>query len=56
LKGNKRGKQEGEWTYINIIGQTVIDYGIVNEEVWEGVEEYRVGKRPELDHYRRNES
>jgi hypothetical protein len=28
----------------------VIDYGIVNEEEWERVEEFRIGKRVESDH------
>jgi hypothetical protein len=28
----------------------VIDYGIVNEEAWERVEEVRIGKRAEADH------
>jgi hypothetical protein len=30
--------------------ETVIDYGIVNEEAWEGVEEVRIGERAEADH------
>jgi hypothetical protein len=28
----------------------VIDYGIVNEEAWERVEEFRIGERVESDH------
>jgi hypothetical protein len=28
----------------------VIDYGTVNEEAWERVEEFRIGERVELDH------
>jgi hypothetical protein len=28
----------------------VIDYGIVNEEAWERVEEFRILERVELDH------
>jgi predicted DNA-binding WGR domain protein len=28
----------------------VIDYGIVNEEAWERVEEFRIGERAESDH------
>jgi hypothetical protein len=27
----------------------VIDYGIVNEEAWVGVEEFRIGERVESD-------
>jgi hypothetical protein len=45
LNGNKQGDEEGEWTHIISRGETVIDYGIVNEEAWEGVEEFRIGKR-----------
>jgi hypothetical protein len=45
LNGNKQGDQEGEWIYIGSRGETVIDYGIVNEE-----EEFRIGERAESDH------
>jgi hypothetical protein len=38
LNGNKEGDEEGEWTNIGSTGETVIDYGIVNEEAWERVE------------------
>jgi hypothetical protein len=37
LNGNKQGEEEGKWTYIGSRGETVIDYGIVNEEGWERV-------------------
>jgi hypothetical protein len=30
--------------------ETVIDYGIVNEEAWERVEEFRIGDRVKSDH------
>jgi hypothetical protein len=50
LNGNKQGDEEGEWTYIGSRGETVIDYGIVNEEAWERVEEFKVGERAESDH------
>jgi hypothetical protein len=50
LNGNKQGDEEGEWTYIGRRGETVIDYGIVNEEAWERVEEFKVGERAESDH------
>jgi hypothetical protein len=45
LNGNKQGNEEGEWTHIISRGETVIDYGIVNEEAWEGVEKFRIGER-----------
>jgi hypothetical protein len=28
----------------------MVDYGIVNEEAWERVEEFRIGERVESDH------
>jgi hypothetical protein len=30
-------------------GETVIDYGKVNEEAWQRVEEFRIGERAEPD-------
>jgi hypothetical protein len=50
LNGNKQRDEEGEWTYFGNREETVIDYGIVNEEAWEGVEEVRIGERAEADH------
>jgi hypothetical protein len=37
LNGNKQW-EEGDWTYRGCRVETVIDYGIVNEEAWESVE------------------
>jgi hypothetical protein len=42
LNGNKQEEEVGEWTYIGSRGETVINYGIVNEESWERVEEFRI--------------
>jgi hypothetical protein len=50
LNGNKQGDEEREWIYIGSRGETVIDYGIVNEEAWERVEEFRIGERVESDY------
>jgi predicted DNA-binding WGR domain protein len=50
LSENKQGNEEWEWTYIGSRGETVIDYGIVNEEAWERVEEFRIGERVESEH------
>ncbi|KAJ3638335.1 hypothetical protein MTP99_001713 [Tenebrio molitor] len=50
LNGNKQGNEEGEWTYICSRWETVIDYGIVNEEAWERVEELCIGERAESGH------
>jgi hypothetical protein len=45
LNGKKQGDEEGEWTYIGSRGETVTEYGIVNEEAWERVEEFTIGER-----------
>jgi hypothetical protein len=45
LNGNKQGDEEGKWTYVGSRGETVIDYGIVNEEASEKVEEFRIGEK-----------
>jgi hypothetical protein len=52
LNGNKQGHEEAEWTYkyLGSRGETVIDYGIANEEAWERVEKFRIGERVEWDH------
>jgi hypothetical protein len=50
LNGNKQGDEEGEWTYIASRGETMVDYGIVNEEAWERVEEVRIEEKTESDH------
>jgi hypothetical protein len=49
--GTKQDDEEGEWIYIGSRGETMIHYGIVNEEAWERVEEFRIGKRAESDHH-----
>jgi hypothetical protein len=50
LNGDKQGDEEGEWTYNGSRGETVIDYGIVNEEALEKVEELGLGERTESNH------
>jgi hypothetical protein len=52
LNGNKQGHEEGEWTYkyLGSRGETVIDYGIANEEAWARVEKFRIEVRVEWDH------
>jgi hypothetical protein len=48
LNRNRQG-DEGEWTYVGSRGETLIFYGIVNQEAWERVE-FKIGKRIELGH------
>jgi hypothetical protein len=50
LNGNKQGDEGGKWTYIGSRGEKVIDYGIMNKEAWERVEEFRIEKKVESDH------
>jgi hypothetical protein len=50
MGGNNQGDEEEKWTYIDIRRETVLDYGIVNEETWERVQEFRIGERSESDH------
>lgn len=50
LKGNTRGDWEGEFTYIGSRGTSVIDYAIVNEEMLDRIEEFKIGDRVDSDH------
>jgi hypothetical protein len=45
--GNKQGDEDLERINIGSGGEIVIDYGIVSEEAWERVEEFRIGERVE---------
>jgi hypothetical protein len=49
---DRRKKRSGtnKGTYIGSRRETVIDYGIVNDEAWERVEEFRIGEKVESDH------
>jgi hypothetical protein len=49
LNRNKQGDEQRGWTYVGSMGETVIDYGIVNEEAWESVEKFRIGERAESE-------
>jgi hypothetical protein len=48
LNGNKQGDEEEARTYSR--GETVTDYGIVNDEAWERVEEFRIGEKAGSHH------
>jgi hypothetical protein len=57
-----RGRRRGMDLYRGSRGETVIDYGIVNEEAWKRVptriqnrRKSRVGPSPTRNKYRRNE-
>ncbi|KAJ3667152.1 hypothetical protein Zmor_002554 [Zophobas morio] len=50
LIGIEEGDEEGERTYVEARGESIIDNGIVNEEAWEEIESFKVGERVESDH------
>lgn len=45
LNRNTRGDWEGEFTYIGSRGTSVIDYAIVNEEMLDRIEEFKIGNK-----------
>ncbi|XP_077272062.1 uncharacterized protein LOC143902767 [Temnothorax americanus] len=49
LNGTK-GDKEGEFTFTGGRGETVIDYIIGNQELWERTEEVRIGEQIDSDH------
>jgi hypothetical protein len=50
METNKGTKKGNGLISISSRGETMIDYGIVNEEAWERVEEFRIGERIVSDH------
>jgi hypothetical protein len=50
LNGNKQGDEEEAWTYIGSRGETVIEDGIVNDQAWERVEEFRIREKAGSHH------
>jgi hypothetical protein len=48
---NETKQDDEEGICIGSRWETMIHYGIVNEEAWERVEEFRIGKRAESDHH-----
>jgi hypothetical protein len=57
--GTNKGTKKGNGPiHVGRREETVIDYGIVNEEAWERVEEFRIGERvgpsPARNKYRRS--
>lgn len=51
LNGNKEGDWSGAITHIGYRSQAVLDYGCVNEQAWEDVEEFHVGNCSLSDHF-----
>ncbi|XP_071646051.1 uncharacterized protein [Temnothorax longispinosus] len=50
LNGNKEGDAKGEFTYVGVKGETIIDYALANTEAWERIEDFRIEERVESDH------
>lgn len=50
LNGNKEGDDQGEWTFTEAKGSSVIDYVICNAETWEEIKSFRIGERIESDY------
>jgi len=51
FNGGRKGDEEGEWTYAGGRGESVLDYVIEDEEVWEKVDRIRVEDRIDSDHF-----
>jgi len=51
FNGGGKGDEDGEWTYAGGRGESVLDYVIGDEEVWEKVSSVRVEDRIESDHF-----
>lgn len=45
------GDEKGEWTYARRKGNSVLDYIVGDEEVWEKVVRMKVEDRIDLDHF-----
>lgn len=41
---------EGEYTYVGARDSSVIDYGIVSEEIIEKIRNFRIGEKVNSDH------
>ncbi|KMQ88770.1 hypothetical protein RF55_11684 [Lasius niger] len=51
INDNIRGDEEGEYTYTGGRGNTVIDYVLGNEGVWEKIERLEIGEDIDSDHH-----
>ena len=50
LNGNAKGDEEGEFTFIGARGNSVIDYIIVNDRMWENLIKFKVEDSVDSDH------
>lgn len=40
----------GKFTFLGSMGKSVVDYGIVSRDLWDLVEDFKIGERTESDH------
>lgn len=50
LNGNTEGDEEGEYTFVGVVGSTVIDYVLINTEARNEIKRLKIEDRVELDH------
>lgn len=51
LNGGMKWDEDGKWTYVGGKGESVIDYIIGNEDVWEKMQKMEVADRIDSDHF-----
>ncbi|XP_070157223.1 uncharacterized protein [Polyergus mexicanus] len=51
INGNIKGDEKGEYTYTGGRGNTVIDYVLGNEGIWEKIERLKIGQDIDSDHH-----
>ncbi|XP_036148302.1 uncharacterized protein LOC118647446 [Monomorium pharaonis] len=51
INGSIEGDEEGEWTYTEARGESIIDYVLGDEEVVEEVTKLEIGEKIDSDHY-----
>ena len=49
LNGNMVS-DKGQWTFIGQMGNSVVDYAITEVEIWERINEFKIGERTKSDH------
>lgn len=50
LNGRTLGDEEGEFAFYGYRGNSVIDYIIVNDKMWDRIEKVRIEERVDSDH------
>lgn len=50
MNGRTGGDWEGKFMYVEVRGSSVIDYRIVNKEIFKRIKNFRIGEGVNLDH------